>query len=570
MGTIASTDQDLVEASRRGELDAFGQLVARYQDVVCAVSYSSTGDRALSEDVAQETFVAAWQKLDRVHAGKLRPWLISIARNLGRKARRRTRREQPIEADEQIAAGTNPFDDLARADSERIVRDALSRLPDKYREVLVLFYRENQSVRDVAQTLGIGDDAVMQRLSRGRRYLADGVTELVEKSLRGDARPRRDLVAAVLATIAAIVIPTRVEASPVKKGSTMLKAAIAASVIVAAGTTVYLVRSKSSAPTVATTKPSPTIHYGTGAARRPALGPTSPIHVTPARSASVDDLAMLPADAEVVVGIDMARIRNSPLWAIAAAPALSHMGDMKEFQTECGFDPISSLSSVTVGLKGTGDHHDLNGSIILHGFSKTKLFPCVKKLHHPHGDDGPEITVDESGDVLFIEGNANHMAMTFIDDTTALMVFGPDATKDGIAKIAARRNEKGAQGYSEMIGEINTDDAIWFAVNDSSPVLNQINDHLAEQTAIRLHGVYASIDFADGFVLNAGARTGSPELVAKAVDEIQKKLGEHSDLTTHFQQLDINADGGDVIVSVAMDTSQMMAVASNHSGLKIE
>src|SRR5580704_15412991 len=84
MGTIEKTDVELVEASRRGELEAFGHLVARYQDLVCAVSFSSTGDPVLSEDVAQETFVAAWRHLDRVREPRrLGSWLCGIARNLG-------------------------------------------------------------------------------------------------------------------------------------------------------------------------------------------------------------------------------------------------------------------------------------------------------------------------------------------------------------------------------------------------------------------------------------------------------------------------------------------------------
>ena len=49
------TDSELVLASRRGETAAFGALIERYQGVVCAVTYSRTGDRSLSEDVAQET-----------------------------------------------------------------------------------------------------------------------------------------------------------------------------------------------------------------------------------------------------------------------------------------------------------------------------------------------------------------------------------------------------------------------------------------------------------------------------------------------------------------------------------
>jgi RNA polymerase sigma factor (sigma-70 family) len=179
MGAVAiATDHELVEASRRGERDAFGRLVARYQDVVWAVSYSSTGDRTLGEDVAQETFIAAWRQLGQLRdAVQIRPWLCGIARNLGRKAKRRTWREEPGDAD--IAATGNPFDAAAQAEVERVVRDALARVPDGYREVLVLYYRENRSIRDVAQTLGLSESAVMQRLTRGRRFLAEGVTQLV-------------------------------------------------------------------------------------------------------------------------------------------------------------------------------------------------------------------------------------------------------------------------------------------------------------------------------------------------------------------------------------------------------
>jgi RNA polymerase sigma factor (sigma-70 family) len=565
MGT--STDNELVEASRRGELGAFGELVARYQDVVCAVSYSSTGDRALSEDVAQETFVAAWRKLDRVRAGALRPWLCAIARNLGRKARRRTRHEQPIEEAAYVAAGASPFDELARADSERIVRDALSRVPEKYREVLVLYYRDNQSIRGVAETLGISEDAVTQRLSRGRKYLADGLTALVEKSLRG-TRPRRDLVAAVLATVAAIVIPSRVDAHPLKaKGSTMLKVAIVASALAAAGTTVYLVRSHGSAqattaPAHAATTP---LHYGTGAARRPALGPTAPIHPNAARAASVDDLALLPTDSQLMLGVDMSRVQHSPLWQMAIAPALANVRGLRDFETECGIDIFGSLASVTIGMKGMGDRDTLSGAIVVHGFAKAKTFACLAKHHEKH-DTGAELRTD--GDVLLaLHDGQPHAALKFLDDSTALLMLGPDATKDGIVRLAGHHGS--APSYSEMLGEINTDDAVWLAVADGSPMLAEANRKLAAHTQIRLHGLYGSIDLSDGLVINAGARTGSPELVAKLVSDLQAKLDQvaaSGELKDRFQQLDINGDGGDIILSLAMSTTQLMSLAGNASG----
>src|SRR4051812_5174985 len=138
MGAIARTDIELVEASLRGEHEAFGHLVARYQDIVCAVSYSSTGDQVLSEDVAQETFIAAWRQLERLrNSTRLRPWLCGIARNLARTARKRRRREDLVDADEQVASTTTPFDAAVHGDVERVVREALTKVPNAYREVLI-------------------------------------------------------------------------------------------------------------------------------------------------------------------------------------------------------------------------------------------------------------------------------------------------------------------------------------------------------------------------------------------------------------------------------------------------
>jgi RNA polymerase sigma factor (sigma-70 family) len=239
MGHIAKSDAELVEASRRGEREAFGLLVSRYQDVVCAVSFSSTGNWALSEDVAQDTFIAAWHRLGQLReVSRLRSWLCGIARNLARKARKRTDREEVVD-DDVAALDGNPFDAAAQAEVDRVVREALARIPDAYRETLVLYYCENRSIREVAAVLGVSQDAAMQRLTRGRRYLASGVNAVVERSLRG-SRPRKNIVAGVLAALPVLGVP-RVDASPNTEGSTMLKIGIAAAVFAAVGTTAVVV-----------------------------------------------------------------------------------------------------------------------------------------------------------------------------------------------------------------------------------------------------------------------------------------------------------------------------------------
>ncbi|MDB5557066.1 MAG: sigM [Rhizobium sp.] len=230
----ASTDAELIAASRRGDATAFGEIVERYQRAVIAVSYSGTRDRTLSEDVAQDTFVTAWRQLAALREiDRLPAWLCGIARNLARAARRRHGRETALD-DHDLVSEYGPFDAVSDQQAEQVVASALARVPATYREPLVLFYCEHQSVKSVAQALGISEDATHQRLSRGRQHLADGVSGLVERTLERQ-RPRRDLAAAVLAAIAMVGVSSQVDASTTStRGSTMLKTKIGAALGVTA------------------------------------------------------------------------------------------------------------------------------------------------------------------------------------------------------------------------------------------------------------------------------------------------------------------------------------------------
>jgi len=82
MSVAAHDDAELVSESLAGNRDAFGQIVARYQSLVCSLAYSATGSLSQSKDVAQETFLTAWKQLTGLREPeKLRAWLCGIARN---------------------------------------------------------------------------------------------------------------------------------------------------------------------------------------------------------------------------------------------------------------------------------------------------------------------------------------------------------------------------------------------------------------------------------------------------------------------------------------------------------
>jgi DNA-directed RNA polymerase specialized sigma24 family protein len=81
--TAECNDAELVAESLKGSRDAFQQIVERYQTLVSSLAYCATGNVSRSEDLAQETFVSAWQQLGELREpAKLRPWLCSITRYL--------------------------------------------------------------------------------------------------------------------------------------------------------------------------------------------------------------------------------------------------------------------------------------------------------------------------------------------------------------------------------------------------------------------------------------------------------------------------------------------------------
>ena len=215
MDAAATTDAELVAGSLSGNHDAFGQIVARYQSLICSLAYSATGSLSLSEDLAQETFVTAWNRLrDLREPGKLRSWLCGITRNLINNWLRRQGHE-PSHAAETLDAVVEshaleplPHDHTISNEEQAILWRSLERIPELYREPLILFYREHQSIENVAVALDLSEDAAKQRLSRGRKLLHEEVLAFVEGALER-TNPGKIFTAGVVAALPALALPAR-------------------------------------------------------------------------------------------------------------------------------------------------------------------------------------------------------------------------------------------------------------------------------------------------------------------------------------------------------------------------
>lgn len=210
MPAAANNDAELVQGTLAGNRDAFATIVSRYQSLICSLAYSATGSLGQSEDLAQETFITAWKHLGHLRERhKLRAWLCGIARNrinnfLRREGREPIREAEPLEdaAESHVAPEPHPAEQTITNEEQAILWRALERIPQLYREPLVLFYREHQSIDTVAQNLDLTEDTVKQRLSRGRKLLQEQVLSFIEGALE-KTNPGKAFTANVLAALPA-------------------------------------------------------------------------------------------------------------------------------------------------------------------------------------------------------------------------------------------------------------------------------------------------------------------------------------------------------------------------------
>ena len=181
------SERDLVSRLRRGDEAAFERLVREHGGRLLAVARRFLGEEEEARDAVQETFLSAFRAMDRFdHGSRLSTWLHRILINacLMRLRTRRRKPEEPIEdllpqfqADgHQVRHPTPEWEGsaetlLARSETRSIVREAIDRLPDSYRAVLLLRDIEELSTEEAARSLGVTENAVKIRLHRARQAL---------------------------------------------------------------------------------------------------------------------------------------------------------------------------------------------------------------------------------------------------------------------------------------------------------------------------------------------------------------------------------------------------------------
>jgi RNA polymerase sigma-70 factor, ECF subfamily len=166
-------DHQVVAAVLAGDTEAYAILVQRYQKPIYNMMYRMTGSCEDALDLAQETFIKAFEALHQFRQGsRFFPWLYSIGLNHSRNFLRRKKAQQTVCIDDcDVGSGLDypgqQEENLCALLDSQEIRNALDRLPVDYREALVLRYHEELSMEEIAAALEISLSGAKMRVHRG-------------------------------------------------------------------------------------------------------------------------------------------------------------------------------------------------------------------------------------------------------------------------------------------------------------------------------------------------------------------------------------------------------------------
>jgi RNA polymerase sigma-70 factor, ECF subfamily len=183
-----SDDAQLIDLALRGQSDAFGQLVLKYQDRLFNTVFHVVGHAEDARDIVQEALVQAFLKLDTFRRDSaFYTWLYRIAFNVAITHRRRRRPTVSIDHVretshmEPVDCDDTPAESLERKECCRQVRHAIGRLAEEHRAVLVLREIDGCCYETISEILDLPVGTVRSRLHRARLQLRDELKEMLVK-----------------------------------------------------------------------------------------------------------------------------------------------------------------------------------------------------------------------------------------------------------------------------------------------------------------------------------------------------------------------------------------------------
>lgn len=265
-----------------------------------------------------------------------------------------------------------------------------------------------------------------------------------------------------------------------------------------------------------------------------------------------DDLSLLPAKAELVMGINFQQMQGSALWKELVLPQLQkNMADIEKFKEKCGFNPLETIKSLAIGMNGIGGSTP-DGAMVIHGLDKAKTLECMDKMKEDAASKGTEFTKD--GDVVVMKDKNGMVSATqFVNDTTMLVAINGDKAK--LAEYAKGGSSlKTSPAFVDMFGKINNQHTLWALMRGDSKAFEA-----AAQANIKFKAVYGSVNVTDSVTVAARARTDSADAASQLASMATKQLGQ---MKGFVDKLDITTDSADLKIDVVAGPEKLKTLMS--------
>ncbi|HEU0034704.1 MAG TPA: hypothetical protein VFQ53_28965 [Kofleriaceae bacterium] len=276
-----------------------------------------------------------------------------------------------------------------------------------------------------------------------------------------------------------------------------------------------------------------------------------PAKKLPAKAA--DDLALIPMDSEVVGGLDFAQVQTSKLWKQFVEPQLAKNEVRKqidEFKTNCGVDPMKSVTKMSFGMKGIGNPNP-DGVIVAHGVPKAKLTACFDKM--VKAKQG-QAKIVRDGDIVTITTKDNQpVAFMFLDDSTALVVVGTQANTAGVKGIAKGTSTlRTSAAFSDLHKKTNTNDTLWMIINGNSKAFDQMRG-----MGMKPKAVFGSVNVTKDLTMDLRMRMESAGEATNIASMMQSQVKGAAGM---FDKLQVSSDGADVKALVVLSDAKLQGL----------
>ncbi len=187
VGFSGSSDPELIRRAKRGDREAFGELVRRYQKRIYALCFRMGGSHDAADDLTQEAFIKAFTAMETFDESyPFAAWILRIASNNAINWIKRQKFQVAGEVGDEIidhqttTRADDPYEKLSEQEIDARYQAALNALPAEFKEVFVLRMHEELSYEEIAARLRISVGTVMSRLHRARKRMAEALKEFLE------------------------------------------------------------------------------------------------------------------------------------------------------------------------------------------------------------------------------------------------------------------------------------------------------------------------------------------------------------------------------------------------------